>query len=169
MSEDRGSDVDASYRAWLISQADRSVAAGTLLRTTDGRILILRPTYKPGWTIPGGVAEHGELPAATARRETREETGLDVTVGRLLVVDHKAVAAWAPAGIHFVFDATAGTALEHLTPVLPADEIADWQLAPPDVALQLLNAPLANRVAIALRALRDGRTSYLEDGQLHAG
>jgi 8-oxo-dGTP pyrophosphatase MutT (NUDIX family) len=158
-----------SYRAWLVRQADRSVAAGTLLRTTDGRVLILRPTYKPGWTIPGGVAEHGELPAATARRETREETGIDVTVGRLLVVDHKAVTALAPASIHFVFDATADSALDHLTPVLPEDEIADWQLAPPEAALRLLNAPLANRVAIALQALQDGRTYYLEDGRLHAG
>ncbi len=149
--------------------ADRYSAAAALLRTADGRLLILRPTYKPGWTLPGGMVDPGELPLAAARREVQEETGLDVDVGRLLVVEHTSGTARQPPSIHFVFDAATRGALEDLPLVLPDDEIADWQLAPSGVALELLNPPLARRVALALRALQDGGTCYLEDGALHAG
>ena len=58
-------------------------SAGALIRARKGRLLILKPTYKGGWTVPGGVVEIGESPWEACRRETREECGLDVTSGRL--------------------------------------------------------------------------------------
>ena len=66
------------------------VAAGVLFRDAEGRILLVKPTYKEGWDIPGGYVEPGESPRTAARREVREELGIDVEVGRLLLVD------WAP-------------------------------------------------------------------------
>ena len=42
-------------------------------------------TSAPGrWTLPGGGVDHGEDPRDTVVREVHEETGLDVSVGRLL-------------------------------------------------------------------------------------
>src|SRR5260370_14699151 len=39
------------------------VSAGALIFDRAGRLLILKPTYKSGWTIPGGVMEaDGETP-----------------------------------------------------------------------------------------------------------
>jgi 8-oxo-dGTP diphosphatase len=38
-------------------------SAGALIFDRAGRLLILKPTYKTGWTIPGGVMEaDGETP-----------------------------------------------------------------------------------------------------------
>jgi hypothetical protein len=38
-------------------------SAGALIFDQTGRMLILKPTYKSGWTIPGGVMEaDGETP-----------------------------------------------------------------------------------------------------------
>ena len=58
------------------------VSAGALIFDRAGRLLILKPTYKSGWTIPGGVMEaDGESPWEACRREVREETGIDVAAG----------------------------------------------------------------------------------------
>jgi hypothetical protein len=38
-------------------------SSGALIRDRKGRLLILKPTYKSGWTIPGGIVEaDGETP-----------------------------------------------------------------------------------------------------------
>lgn len=50
----------------------------------DDAILLVKRGRDPGrglWAVPGGKVDHGEPMRAAARREVREETGLDVEVG----------------------------------------------------------------------------------------
>jgi 8-oxo-dGTP diphosphatase len=61
------------------------MAAGIAIRDPGGRILLVRPTYKDGWDIPGGYVEPGESPAEACHRELKEEIGLDRELGTLLV------------------------------------------------------------------------------------
>jgi ADP-ribose pyrophosphatase YjhB (NUDIX family) len=52
-----------------------------------GRLLVICRGRPPGaglWSLPGGRVEAGETDAAAVVRELREETGLEVTVGRLI-------------------------------------------------------------------------------------
>ena len=49
----------------------------------DGRQLLIQRQDNGLWAHPGGWADVGEPPAAMAAREVREETGLQVRVGRL--------------------------------------------------------------------------------------
>jgi ADP-ribose pyrophosphatase YjhB (NUDIX family) len=66
----------------------RTEGAHVLVTDVAGRILAVRTTYLgPGWMLPGGRVERSETPHRAAARETREETGLDVTVDRLVLVD----------------------------------------------------------------------------------
>jgi ADP-ribose pyrophosphatase YjhB (NUDIX family) len=66
----------------------RSEGAHVLVRDDAGRILVVRTTYLgPGWMLPGGRVEKSETPHAAAARETREETGIEVRVERLVLVD----------------------------------------------------------------------------------
>jgi ADP-ribose pyrophosphatase YjhB (NUDIX family) len=39
------------------------VAAGLLVHDDQGRVLMVKPTYKDGWDIPGGYVEPDESPA----------------------------------------------------------------------------------------------------------
>lgn len=59
-----------------------------LLTDRVGAMVIVEPTYKQGWKIPGGAVEDGESPRAGAVREVAEELGIARTPGALLVVDH---------------------------------------------------------------------------------
>lgn len=66
----------------------RTEGAHVLVTDDAGRVLVVRTTYLgPGWMLPGGRIERGETLHAGAARETREETGLQVTVERLVLVD----------------------------------------------------------------------------------
>jgi ADP-ribose pyrophosphatase YjhB (NUDIX family) len=66
----------------------RTEGAHVLVTDTEGRVLVVRTTYLgPGWMLPGGRIERNETPHEGARRETREETGLDVAIDRLVLVD----------------------------------------------------------------------------------
>ena len=48
-----------------------------LVENEDGKVLLVRHTYVSGWYFPGGGVETGEHAVQTARKELREETGLD--------------------------------------------------------------------------------------------
>jgi ADP-ribose pyrophosphatase YjhB (NUDIX family) len=53
----------------------------------DGGIVLIRRRNPPlGWALPGGFVDRGESVATAARREAKEETGLDVELRELLGV-----------------------------------------------------------------------------------
>ena len=80
-------------------------SAGALIFDEAGRLLILKPTYKAGWTIPGGQVEaDGETPWEACRREAREESGVEIETGRLACVDFLRPARADPGGMRFLFD-----------------------------------------------------------------
>jgi ADP-ribose pyrophosphatase YjhB (NUDIX family) len=65
----------------------RVEGANAFVTDAEGRILVVKPTYSREWMLPGGRVERGETPHGAAVRETREETGLDVVLHQLLLVD----------------------------------------------------------------------------------
>ncbi|MBL9022849.1 MAG: NUDIX hydrolase [Myxococcales bacterium] len=69
--------------------AERRIRASLVCRA-EGRLLVVRlrdpVTGFEGLYPPGGGVEPGEAPSDTARRETREETGLDVPLDPSVVV-----------------------------------------------------------------------------------
>lgn len=46
------------------------------VRDENGRYLLVRHTYAPGWMFPGGGVEHGETAVESAAREIHEEAGI---------------------------------------------------------------------------------------------
>lgn len=111
----------------------RTEGAHVLVTDEAGRILVVRTTYLgPGWMLPGGRVERGETPHAAAAREVMEETGLEVRVDRLLLVD-----AHRRSTVSFVYAGTliGGTLSPQFAEIaevgwLARDEIAatSWRL-----------------------------------------
>jgi 8-oxo-dGTP diphosphatase len=138
-------------------------SAGALIFDRKSRLLVLKPTYKSGWTIPGGEMEaDGETPWQACRREVREECGLQVQAARLACVDFRPRRPGRPGGLRFLFDcgvladgALAGVRLQ-------AEEISQYRLAALDEALALLSKPVRRRVR---RAAGAPGVLYLEDGR----
>jgi len=138
-------------------------AAGVLFFDEDGRVLLVRPTYKPGWDIPGGYLHPGESPTQAAAREVSEELGIKPPIGRMLVVD------WAPhldEGDKILFVLDGGQlSLEHIAHIqLDPAEIAHYAYHDPELIGQLLVPRLARRIAAACATRSTRQTIYLEHG-----
>jgi 8-oxo-dGTP diphosphatase len=69
---------------WLNARFNVSVAG--VFFSADGRVLVLRHVFRRQypWGLPAGFLKAGETPGEAIVREVREETGLEVTVTRLL-------------------------------------------------------------------------------------
>lgn len=157
--------VMGNETADLIANLPRKrMGAGVLFLDERGRVLLVEPTYKDYWEIPGGVVEAEESLGAAAVREIYEELGLQIELGRLLVVD------WVPSGIYpgdgvmVVFDGGLLSAELVAAIALPADELRSWAWCDASEVERLMPAALGRRVAGALRARREGITVYSEDG-----
>ena len=150
------------------TQARKRVSADAILRDEAGRILLVDPGYKPGWDLPGGMAEANESPADCVRREVKEELGLDLRPGPVLCID------WVPPHgpwddlLAFVFDAG----------VLSRESVADIRLLDGELdgfefcgelqTAQRLSPRAWRRVGAALDAGRVGCPAYLQDGNAWA-
>ena len=149
---------------------DRSrayVAAGVLFFDDAGRILLVQPTYKDYWDLPGGYVETGETPTQAAAREVREELGIEAAAGPLLVAD------WAPHPdegdkLLFVFDGGTLTAEQIAMIRLQTHELRSYAFYDPIEIPTLLIPRLARRVAAAVNGHQAGRFNYLEHGVRHA-
>lgn len=61
---------------FVVGLRRRMVLGARVAVLADGRVLLIRHTYLPGWHFPGGGVEPGEAAAEAAAREMVEETGL---------------------------------------------------------------------------------------------
>jgi 8-oxo-dGTP diphosphatase len=115
----------------------------------------------PGWSLPGGRIEAGEMLVEALRREVQEETGLDViTVGSLVYAIQVRYSAHDAPGMSFVF------------------QVADWQgqihIEDPDhkvLAARFFtveDAILLLKQGLLRRIMREPIVAYLE-GAVGAG
>ncbi|WP_329049164.1 NUDIX hydrolase [Streptomyces violaceus] len=158
--------TSADFAAYIASLPRVLAGAAALFRDGEGRVLLVEPNYRDGWTLPGGTIESddGETPRQGARRETAEEIGLDRELGRLLAVD------WVhgpgrPPLVAYLYDGgvLGDDAFKAIR--LQDEELLSWRLVPREELTEYLPGALGLRVLTALDVLADGSgTAELENG-----
>ena len=94
------------------------VFAAAVILDEDRNILLVKSTYNRfhPWGLPGGSLEYGEHPEAAVIREVWEETGLNVCIEKLLLIN-----SWTPdrVGMFYLCRITGGT-------FYPSDEVSEF-------------------------------------------
>lgn len=150
---------------YVADLARKRMAAGVLFRNDDGLVLLVEPSYKPNWEIPGGAVEADEAPWGAAARELVEELGVSRPIGRLLVVDFVPAQDVRPEGVIFVFDGGVLTDADVAGFTFGAEEILSAGFYTVDKARTLAKPLLADRIAVALQAVDEGSTVLCEGGR----
>jgi 8-oxo-dGTP pyrophosphatase MutT (NUDIX family) len=140
----------------------RRMAAGVLIRDSRGRALLVEPSYRPDWSIPGGSVDADESHWAAAAREVTEELGITVRIGRLLVVDYVTPVGRMPEGVMFVFD---GGIIDDTAFTFPDGEILSAEFCTAAEARERIRPVLAGRLEVALEALAQSSTALCENGR----
>ncbi|MGW4830344.1 NUDIX domain-containing protein [Amycolatopsis japonica] len=145
--------------------ASKTVAAGVLIHDEQGRIFFVTPIYKPYPEIPGGVVDANESPYLACQREIREELGIDIKVGNLLVVD------WVPQhgvwrdSLQFIFDGGVLSKKDVEKIELPHDELKSFEFRFLEEVKSVLKPSFYRRLDAANVAKISRTTSYIDFGR----
>lgn len=152
-----------STRRYLNRLPKKRMGAGCLFFNREGKMLILKPTYKNHWLLPGGVIEANESPRQACIREVKEETDIDCQPTRLLCVDYVSDRSHKVESVQFVF---LGGIITHEAQInLPEEEISTYQFLEPLAALSMLGVPSQRRLKQCLTHLDRQTIIYLENGK----
>lgn len=124
-----------------------TVGAICIIERSDGRVLLVRHSYRSRWGFPGGLVNRNEEVADAARREAREEVGLDIE----LVGEPAVVVAPKPRRVDIVYRCrvAGGVDPEVARPVSP--EITDVRWVPRDELPELQHEAAGGLVALSRR------------------
>lgn len=154
-------------KAFYESLPRKRMAAGCVLFNRKGDLMLLKPTYKDGWEIPGGVVEDDESPKMCCEREVLEEIGLALVMQRLLVLDYNSYPAEShkTESLMFIFDGAVISDEKLSTICLNKEEISEWKFFPVNNLPQEMNHSLRNRIIRAVEQKNNQSFAYLENQQ----
>lgn len=152
-----------SEKGWQKTLPRKRMSAGALFFNEAGELLLVKPTYKSHWQIPGGVIEANESPRQGCIREVTEELGIDCVPVRLLCVSYTAEGKDNTESMQFIFLGGALTTEQIAQVHLPADELSEFRFVSTDEARQMLGNRAGRRLGPCLHAIQTEQTVYLEN------
>lgn len=144
----------------------RRMGVGALIMNEENEILIVKPSYKDNWLIPGGVIEKDESPREACLREAKEEVGIDLKMVNFLCVDYKVDISGKGECLQFIFFGGILNQSQISNIQLDKKEIIDYKFVKFNEALLLLSEGLRMRLPKCLDALKENTSVYLENGEI---
>ena len=155
--------MTTSKKAYTESLPKKRMGAGCLLFNEQGKILLVKPTYKPGWEIPGGVVEENESPKQCCKRELREELGLERKIGSLLVIEYNCETDEKSESLMFIFDGGILYGMEISSIKLPKDELSEFAFFTRQSLPQEMEPALRKRISAIFEQAATGAGIYIEN------
>jgi ADP-ribose pyrophosphatase YjhB (NUDIX family) len=143
----------------------KRMASSAIFLDPTGQILIVKPTYRSYWLLPGGSVEENESPREACIREVKEELGIDTTSMKLLGIDYLSKENEETECIQFAFYGGILSTSPMYTITLPAMELSDYRFLPLEEVLPILSPKLARGLPYYLDAHQGDTVVYLEDGR----
>lgn len=139
------------------------MAAGALFRNEAGALLLVNPTYKESWEIPGGAVEANESPRQACVREVWEELKLEISPHRLLSVSYRPESDQATESLTFIFYGGVLGVEEIVKIQLPENELSEYRFVQPTkIDSFLVNKRAIWRIRKSLEVWDTEQTLYLE-------
>ena len=139
------------------------MGAGCLFFDEQDRVMLVKPTYKADWEIPGGVVELNESPKQCCQREVQEELGIEREIDSLLVVDYNSQMEGRTESLMFIFNGGMLTLSEVESIRLNGNELKEFRFFTPETLPKEMMNILRNRVMMALQQVKNGNGIYLEN------
>lgn len=146
----------------------KRMASGVIIFNNKNELLIVKPSYKDHWSIPGGVIGDNESPRQAAIRETKEEVGIDIKKCRLLSIDYVSNENEKGESLQFIFYGGKLKTAEIDKIKIDNDEIVEYKFVNIKDAMKLFGGPkrnLVSRLSKCLEALKNKTAVYLENGE----
>jgi ADP-ribose pyrophosphatase YjhB (NUDIX family) len=131
-------------------------AASAVVVDPDGRILLHRRVDNDKWALPGGVMELGESIGDCARREVREETGLEVELTGIVGIysDPKHVFSYDDGEVRQEFS-VCFSATTRATTVRVSEESTEVRFVPLD---EVSTLPMVDSIRLRITDYLNGST-----------
>ena len=139
----------------------KRVHAAALIFNEDGKILLVKPSYKDTWSLPGGSVDLDESPRNGCTREVQEETGLIVNDAKFLCVQYVTDAEKGDA-LFFMFDCGVVGDDQLASVSKKTEEIEQCQFVDVSEVKSSVPEGVATRITAGLDAKRDISKGYIE-------
>jgi 8-oxo-dGTP diphosphatase len=142
----------------------KRMSVSAIFFNKEKHILIVKPTYRAYWLLPGGCIEDDESPQEACNRETKEELNIDISVEQLLGVDYLAKDNEETECLQFTFYGGILSQTQIYMIALPVTELSRYCFLPVEKILPILSPKLAKGLPYYLQALKENTVVYLENG-----
>lgn len=142
------------------------VGASALFLNSRDEVLIVKPSYRDGWLLPGGSVEALESPLVGCIREIKEELGLDITDPDLVGVHYRVVNvrdADPYDALHFTFWGGVLNDDQIRGIVLQKEELTEYRFVSVDQLSTFLAPHVLKRTTSFLESYKKGVITFLEE------